>query len=71
MRVRAWVARGIRVPARNALLADVVPGEAYGRAYGFERAMDKLGAIGLTPTRSLGGPQRDVWRACGLLAGEL
>jgi MFS family permease len=46
LRVGAWVARGIRVPARNALLADVVPGEAYGRTYGFERAMDNLGAIG-------------------------
>ena len=33
-----------RVPAR-ALLADLVPREAYGRAYGFERAMDNLGAI--------------------------
>jgi MFS family permease len=39
------VARGLRVPARNALLADVVPASAYGRAYGFERAMDNLGAI--------------------------
>ncbi len=28
-------ARGLRVPARNALLADVVPSSAYGRAYGF------------------------------------
>jgi len=36
----AWTARGLRVPARNALLAAV-----YGRAYGFERAMDNLGAI--------------------------
>ena len=36
---------GLRVPARNALLADVVPAAAYGRAYGFERAMDNLGAI--------------------------
>jgi MFS family permease len=34
------------VPARNALLADVVPSAAYGRAYGFERAMDNLGAVG-------------------------
>jgi MFS family permease len=33
------------VPARNALLADVVAPAAYGRAYGFERAMDNLGAI--------------------------
>ena len=46
LRAGAWTARGIRVPARNALLADVVPADAYGRAYGFERAMDNLGAIG-------------------------
>jgi MFS family permease len=45
LRAGAWTARGLRVPARNALLADVVPAEAYGRAYGFERAMDNLGAI--------------------------
>jgi MFS family permease len=45
LRTGAWVARGLRVPARNALLADVVPRHAYGRAYGFERAMDNLGAI--------------------------
>ena len=45
LRSAAWAARGLRVPARNALLADVVPAEAYGRAYGFERAMDNLGAI--------------------------
>jgi MFS family permease len=36
---------GLRVPARNALLADIVPAAVYGRAYGFERAMDNLGAI--------------------------
>jgi MFS family permease len=41
----AWVARGIRGPSRNALLADAVPASAYGRAFGFERAMDNLGAI--------------------------
>jgi MFS family permease len=46
LRAGAWTARGLRVPARNALLADVVPARAYGRAYGFERAMDNLGAIG-------------------------
>jgi MFS family permease len=45
LRAGAWTARGLRVPARNALLADVVPAGAYGRAYGFERAMDNLGAI--------------------------
>lgn len=45
LRSAAWLARGLRVPARNALLADVVPADAYGRAYGYERAMDNLGAI--------------------------
>ena len=46
LRAGAWTARGLRVPARNALLADVAPRAAYGRAYGFERMMDNLGAIG-------------------------
>ena len=46
LRAGAWAARGLRVPARNALLADIVPPDVYGRAYGFERAMDNLGAIG-------------------------
>lgn len=45
LRAAAWTARGLRVPARNALLADVVSPAEYGRAYGFERAMDNLGAI--------------------------
>jgi MFS family permease len=45
LRAGAWAARGLRVPARNALLADIVRASAYGRAYGFERAMDNLGAI--------------------------
>ncbi len=46
LRAGAWAARGLRVPSRNALLADVVPADSYGRAYGFERAMDNVGAIG-------------------------
>jgi MFS family permease len=37
---------GFEFPPRNALLADAAPPEAYGRAYGFERMMDNLGAIG-------------------------
>jgi MFS family permease len=45
LRAGAWAARGLRVPARNALLADIVPASVYGRAYGFERACDNLGAI--------------------------
>jgi MFS family permease len=46
LRSLAWAARGVRGPSRNALLADIAPSAAYGRAYGFERAMDNLGAIG-------------------------
>lgn len=53
LRGSAWAARGLRVPARNALLADVVPAAAYGRAYGFERTMDNLGAI-VGPLLALG-----------------
>jgi MFS family permease len=53
LRAGAWTARGFRVPARNALLADAVPMEVYGRAYGFERAMDNLGAV-LGPLLALG-----------------
>ncbi len=45
LRAGAWAARGIRGPSRNALLADLVEPDAYGRAYGFERAMDNFGAI--------------------------
>ena len=45
LRAGSWAARGIRVPSRNALLADAVDPSAYGRAYGFERAMDNLGAV--------------------------
>jgi MFS family permease len=53
LRGAAWAARGLRVPARNALLADVVTAEVYGRAYGFERTMDNLGAI-VGPLLALG-----------------
>ncbi|MDQ2934081.1 MAG: MFS transporter, partial [Chloroflexota bacterium] len=52
-RTAAWTARGIRGPSRNALLADAVDPAAYGRAYGFERAMDNAGAV-LGPLLALG-----------------
>jgi MFS family permease len=44
-RTVAWAARGIRTPARDALLADSVSQSQFGRAFGLERAMDSLGAI--------------------------
>jgi MFS family permease len=44
-RAGAWLGRGVRSPARKALLAADVPPSAYGRAFGLERFMDTLGAI--------------------------
>ena len=38
--------RSLRAPARNTLLADVVAPSRYGAAYGFERMMDNLAAMG-------------------------
>src|SRR6202790_2842604 len=44
-RVAAWLGRGVRSPAKKALLAADVPTGAYGRAFGLERLMDTLGAV--------------------------
>ena len=44
-RSAAWLGRGVRSPAKKALLAADVPSGAYGRAFGLERLMDTLGAI--------------------------
>jgi MFS family permease len=44
-RSAAWLGRGVRSPAKKALLAADVPANAYGRAFGLERLMDTVGAI--------------------------
>lgn len=44
-RAFAWFGRGVRTPVRKALLAGSVVRETYGRAFGFERMMDTLGAV--------------------------
>lgn len=44
-RAIAWLSRGLRSPARDALLASLSPGSAHGRAFGLERAGDNLGAV--------------------------
>ena len=44
-RSTGWFSRGLRTPVRKALLAAAVASEAYGRAFGLERAMDTIGAI--------------------------
>jgi MFS family permease len=45
MRALGWMGRGSRGPSRDTLLADSVAPEQQGRAFGFERAMDTLGAV--------------------------
>ena len=45
LRATAWLARGVRSPARDAMLASLAPRHAYGRAFGLERAGDNLGAV--------------------------
>jgi MFS family permease len=52
-RSAAWLGRGIRSPAKKALLAADTPAGAYGRAFGLERFMDTLGAIA--------GPLTALW----------
>ena len=44
-RAIAWLSRGLRSPARDALLASLTPTSAHGRAFGLERAGDNLGAV--------------------------
>jgi MFS family permease len=44
-RAAGWFGRGIRGPVRDAMLAEASPAEARGRAFGFHRAGDTLGAI--------------------------
>jgi len=52
-RALAWLGRGVRSPARKALLAAEVSPAAYGRAFGLERLMDTVGAIA--------GPLTALW----------
>ncbi len=40
-----WVGKGIRGPLRDAMLTESVPAEARGRAFGFHRAGDTVGAV--------------------------
>jgi len=52
-RAGAWLGRGVRTPVKKALLAAAVTKETYGRAFGFERMMDTIGAI-VGPASALG-----------------
>ncbi len=45
LRAGGWAGRGAKGPSRDALLADAIAPSQLGRAFGFERAMDTIGAI--------------------------
>jgi MFS family permease len=45
LRALGWIGRGGRGPSRDTLLAGCVAPGQEGRAFGFERAMDTLGAV--------------------------
>lgn len=45
VRAVGWTGRGIRGPSRDVLLAEAVAKERLGSAFGFERAMDTIGAV--------------------------
>src|SRR3569833_464513 len=51
-RSSAWLGRGVRTPVKKALLASAVTKETRGRAFGFARMMDTIGAI-IGPTSTL------------------
>ena len=44
-RVVDRIGKGARTPPRDALIADITPPEVAGRAFGFHRAADHLGAV--------------------------
>jgi MFS family permease len=52
-RVFGWLGRGARTPVRNVLMTEATTPETYGRAFGFERAMDSAGAV-VGPLLALG-----------------
>jgi len=52
-RVVGWLGRGIRGPLRDAMLAESVSAQDRGKAFGFHRAADTLGAV-LGPLAAFG-----------------
>lgn len=65
-RSAAWLGRGARTPVRKTLMAAAVDESALGRAFGFERMMDTLGAIAGPASaflllRALGGDYRALF----------
>lgn len=76
-RVGGWLGRGARTPVRNVLMTEATTPATYGRAFGFERAMDSAGAI-IGPLLAMAlvayvGPRAIFWWTLlpGLMAAAL
>jgi len=44
-RIISWFGKGLRGPLRDAIVIQAIPPRARGRAFGFHRAMDTIGAV--------------------------
>ena len=62
-RLVSWFGKGLRGPLRDAIVAQSIAPETRGRAFGFHRAMDTVGAVGgpLLGVALLGWAQRFAW----------
>ncbi len=70
-RVLDRLGKGLRTTARDAMIADAVTGDISGRAFGFHRAMDTMGAIvgvlaALLLLRLLAGQYRLIFLVAGV-----
>jgi MFS family permease len=62
-RIVSWFGKGLRGPLRDAIVAQAITADTRGRAFGFHRAMDTLGAIAgpLLGVALLGWAQTFAW----------
>jgi MFS family permease len=62
-RLVSWFGKGLRAPLRDAIVIQAVSPETRGRAFGFHRAMDTVGAVlgPLLGVALLGWPQSWGW----------
>ncbi|MFN8570745.1 MAG: MFS transporter [Gemmatimonadaceae bacterium] len=73
LRLTDRTGKGIRTAPRDALIADAVPAEDRGRAFGFHRASDHLGAVigplvAVALLRGLGASMRTVFLVAAIPA---
>jgi MFS family permease len=66
-RLVSWFGKGLRGPLRDAIVTQAISPDTRGRAFGFHRAMDTLGAVAgpLLGVALLGWAQRLTWADAG------